>query len=503
VLLALVMASAGGFRLSQLDGLAPFIDEAADLLLSVDYQNWDVGSRLLHGKLLGYLWFKPVYLVAWDPLYAARLVCALTGVLVVWVVYRLLRTQVEYPAALAGTALMALLPITIFHDRMALFEGFVTLGIVAAVLLYLESGRERPLMLFLAGALLCAAVLTKGYAVLGVAVWLPVLRRRFAGSGGWKGLLSVLLGATASVLVAGVFLVSELSQGSGNLQAAFQAPGRFLAIDLGIGQRAALALEQLAQIFQYLWGYNGWAFVAVLLFAAVLPGRRWRFRLELVAACCLYGVVLSVALRFLFSRYLLVMLPALALLVALAIEDCLDRMGGRVRPVKSAWPALVLLLVLTGCLAGFLYRDTRIAAQSLEGILPDRDAYQYVWGAPSGFGLREIADELARLETEDQRKLVCLTRGMGTGTHGAATLPLILRHRPVRFVHLWMQSEDDFRIVRGLSRQARVVVFEDEPGFVDERMKSGLEADLRLLSEVKGRVGRPDYRLYEVVPRNR
>jgi len=496
-LLALVLVSASAFRLAELDGLPPFIDESADLVLSLDYQNWDVWSRLLHGKLLGYLWFKPILLLAWDPLYAARLFSALTGVVSAAVTYWLLLTLVSRKAALAGTAFLAFMPLLVFHDRLALFDGFMVAGLTVALLLYLRWGTDHPLALIAAGFLFGSAIFTKGYALLAILLWLPVLRRRSVSRS--RALVLVGLGLLACVLVIGLFLAVQLKEGVQDFEGALGAPYRFLAPDLSAGQRASLALEQLGQIFGYLNGYHGWAFLAVILLAAIVPGSRWRLRLELLVAWLLSCLILAVAIRFLFSRYLLLTLPALSLLVALTFDDCLERIATRSRGWKRGWVPLTFLLLLGVCAADFVYRDALIAAQIPGRVLPARDAYQYLWGAPSGFGLREIAGELRKLDLEDDRKVVCVTRGMGTGTHGAATLPLLLRHTPIRFVHLWLQSEEDIRFVRNFSGRSRLVFFVDEAGFLDDRMLSRLGAHSTLLFEVKGTLGRPDYQLVEII----
>jgi len=74
-----------------------------------------------------------------------------------------------------------------------------------------------------------------------------------------------------------------------------------------------------------------------------------------------------------------------------------------------------------------------------------------------------------------------------------------LRHSPIRFLHLWLESEEDIQVVRDLPRSSRVVFLVDEPGFPNDRVFSRLEAQSKLLFEVKGTPGRPDYRLFELV----
>ena len=496
-ILALILALASAFRLTQLDGLAPFIDESAALALSLDYQSWDVWSRLLHGKLLGYLWFKPILLLAWDPLYAARLLAALTGVMSVGLTYWLLLTLVSRKAALAGTAFLAFTPLVVFHDRLALFDAFMLASVAAALLLYLRSETDRPLLLIAAGFLFGIAVFTKAYALVAVLLWFPVLRRRATAHS--RAALIVGLGFLVCILVMGVFLAVQLKGGVQDLQAALATPERFLAPDLSAGQRASLALQQLGQVFDYLRGYNGWVFLPLVLLAALVPGSRWKLRLELLATWLSSCVILAVAFRYLFSRYLLLTIPVLALLVALAFDDFLTGIRAVPRRARNTWVAFTVLALLAFCCLDFVYRDTLIAAQAPDRVLPSRDAYQYLWGGPSGFGLPEIAGELQKLELTDDRKVICVTRGMGTGTHGAATLPLLLRHTPIRFVHVWLESDADVQIVRMLPSGSRVVFFVDDPQFLNDRMLARLEAQSKLLFEVKGTTGRPDYRLIELV----
>ncbi|MFB3904088.1 MAG: ArnT family glycosyltransferase [Acidobacteriota bacterium] len=495
-LLTLILAMAAAFRLTDLDGLAPFIDESADLVLTLDYQSWSVWDRLLHGKLLGYLWFKPILLLAWDPLYAARLFSAFIGLISVILTYRLLSALTGTKAALAGTAFFAFMPLGVFHDRLALFDGVMVACVTAAVFFYFCHTDDQPLALLLTGFLFGTGALTKAYALLAVLLWLPVLRRR---TFSWRSLLIVAVGFLVCLLVMGLFLAVELREGVENLEEALKAPNRFLALELSALQRAGLALDQLGQIFGYLNGYNGWVFLPVVLLAALAPGDRRRFRLELLGTWLLSCIILSVAFQFLFSRYLLMTLPAVALLVALAVDDCLKRIRTQRRWTGNTWFTLAVLWLLALCGADVVYRDTLIAAQLPERVLPARDAYQYLWGGPSGFGLREIADRLRKLDLSDERKVICVTRGMGTGTHGAATLLLLLRHEPIRFVHLWLRSEDDIQLVRSLPARSLVVFFVEEPDFLTDQTLSRLGGQLKLLLEVRGTSGRPDYRLFQLV----
>jgi len=492
-LLALILTAAAAFRLAELDGLPPFIDETAGLVLSVDYQSWDVWSRLLHGKLLGYLWFKPIFLLAWDPLYAGRLFSALAGVLSVVLTYGLLLGQFTRKAALAGTAFIALMPLLVFHDRLALFDGFLVAGLAGALLLYLRPTEDHPLTLLLAGFLLGVVVLTKGYALLGILACFPVLRRR-PGSHS-RAVMTAVVGLLACILAMTLFLGAQLKGGL-NFEGALNAPQQFLAPDLTASQRLTLGFQQLGQILGYLHGYNGWVFLPAVVLAALGPGSRRRLRLELLATWLLSCVILAFAFRFLFSRYLLVTLPALGILVAVAFDDYFEKR-------RSDWKTRVFpltsLLLFAACAAVFVYSDALIATQSLRRVLPPRDAYQYLWGAPSGFGLREIAAQLRGLDLLGDRKVICVTRGMGTGTHGAATLPILLRHSPVRFVHVWLESDQDLEMIRRLPAEARVVFFVDDPGFLSDQVMTRLGARSKLLFEVKGTTGRPNYRLIELV----
>jgi 4-amino-4-deoxy-L-arabinose transferase-like glycosyltransferase len=495
--LALILAFAFAFRFAQLDGLAPFIDESADVVLSLDYQSWDVWSRLLHGKLLGYLWFKPILLLAWDPLYAARLFAALAGMASVALTYGLLLTLASRRAALVGAAFLAFLPIVVFHDRLALFDGLMVAAVTAGVLLYVRGGTDRPLTLLTAGFLFGVALFTKAYASLAILLWFPILRRQSVRHS--RAVLLAGLGLLVCVLITGLFLAVQLKEGERNLQAALSVPSRFLAPDLSAGQRAGLALRQLGEVFDYLRGYNGWAFFPVVLLAGFLPGSRWKLRLELLATWLLSCLILAAAFQFFFSRYLLLTLPVLALLVALVVDDCMATVRTTSRRIKNNWLPLTALLLLALCGLDFVYRDTLIAAQVFSRVLPARDAYQYLWGGPSGFGLREVADKLREVDLTDDRKVICVTRGMGTGTHGAATLPLLLRHAPIRFVHVWLKSNADIQLVRDLPKHSRVVVFVDDPQFLNRQVLAQLNAQPRLLFEIRGTTGRPDYRLFELV----
>ncbi len=102
------------------------VDETGALWESVSYNMYLLFDRLVGGKYLGYLFYKPIFLGAHNPFYFARVLTALFSTLTVLFIYKIGRILDERVVGVIAALLYAISPYALFHDRQAIFDSIVT-----------------------------------------------------------------------------------------------------------------------------------------------------------------------------------------------------------------------------------------------------------------------------------------------------------------------------------------------------------------------------------------
>lgn len=390
--LALPLLAGAWLRLNGIANLEPFTDEGANILTALDPRVRTAFEPLAQGRPWLVFLFRPA---GWWPEHAlamARLMSTAAGLLTMgalgWTLHRLGGRR----AALAGLWLWAVLPIAVWHERLALQDPSVT-ALLAGALALLVAGLPagRGWAWFGAGGLFGAAFLLKISAALALP-WLGLVYlaiQRTQARPVWdRRLLLLALGALLPVLTLG-----------GDLLRLGSRLGRYDALPTATpGGFPGSALERLATWLGYYSGYGGWPLLLLLAGALVLAarGRRW-----LALACVGAWVVsLLVATRFYNNTYARYVLPDhLPLILGLALA------WGAAPPVSArgrTGVAVVLAAALLrwGLVAAGVGTDPRTAA------VPAREIGQYVTGPWSGRGLGEIRAFLD--DYADQHHVRCL-----------------------------------------------------------------------------------------------
>jgi hypothetical protein len=396
-------------RLHGIGGPEPFVDEGANILTSLNVRVREAFEPLAQGRpWLVYL-FKPAGWFPAQALEVARFMSAGAGLATLaalgWTLWHLAGRG----AALAGLWLWALLPIAVFHERLALQDPFVTALIAWCVALLANSslGRETArggLWFFGAGLLFGAAFLLKisaGFTLpwIGLLWWefrrrtgRPIFERRL----GWAALGALLPLATLGTDLAK--LGSKLDR--------YHA----LTTQSDAATDASLA-DRLGQWLELYFGYGGWP---LLVLAALAVGATVRFRSR-VAAMCAGGWLLALLVSGCFynntyGRYLLP--DHLPLILFLAVAGAtLPSRAGRFR---AATPALFALP-----LAGWAVADWQIGRDPAKAAIAASEAAQYFTSPWSGRGVREVRDYLtARADRDKAQCLVITHRFLRPGCYG-------------------------------------------------------------------------------------
>jgi 4-amino-4-deoxy-L-arabinose transferase-like glycosyltransferase len=385
-------------RLQELTRLPIFHDEAL-------YLHWAQQTAKKHdlGIALGevsvstfQVWLLAgLYNLAPSALWLGRFVSATAGFLTTTLCYAIARQiYARKDVAAVAALLYALLPLAVFHDRLAQNDGLLTLflaiflwqsiswvrhgGILGAIILIVSFG---------------LAFLTKRSAALWIPV--PILAVIILGNRARLKTLSLhLLGLmTGFLLIAGLVVwlarnsVSQIAQ-----QTLFLRPNDLLSLWY---TNTTLVGEWF---YRYLTGGGIWVLLVSLINAA---WRRERHTLLLAIIAVLPTTIFTaISVRW-YPRYLAPISVPVVLLMAEGIV-LLNNWGAElcVRLVKSKRvSALLVGIVGSAVLLPMMLFAGSLATDPTTVALPAIDRWQYVSGWPAGYGLPEAAAYLASIAT--------------------------------------------------------------------------------------------------------
>jgi hypothetical protein len=406
---AIPLLLAAWLRVRGIGGPEAFVDEGAFILTALDTRVHDLFAPLGQGRpWAGYL-FKPA---GWLPAHAleiARTMAAFAGVTTAFALgWALLRLSGR-AAALCGLWLWAVLPLAVFHERLALQDPFVT-ACLACALAALVTGNLRPdhprswPSFVAAGVFFGAAFLLKISALFALP-WLGLIhlemQRRAARPVFDRRLAWIALGA----------LVPLLSLGSG-LPHLGADLGRYEVLPTagGAGFFAAW-LVRLGLVVQWYFGYGGWP---LLVLAAGATAIACYLRQRLLFTCAM-GWLLSLfvstlAYRAPYARYLVVDHLPLVLLLALAAAAALA-IAGRLRVIAA--------MLLAVALGRWGLVSWGVGSDPTKAPGPPDEIAQYFTGPWSGRGVGEVRRYLTDYaDRHGVRCLVITHRFLRPGCYG-------------------------------------------------------------------------------------
>lgn len=371
-----LLAAGAYLRFLALDRLELFVDEGGHLLAPADAEVRRVIDPVREGKPAMAWFFALATALPADPLWTARAMVAVCGVITAGAIGVTLLVLFGGPAALLGMGLWLFLPFALFHERLALFDPVIatlTAGGLAAIALGSRSPERSRVALgwHAAGGLIAGSAVLLKLSSLAAVPWLLVC---YAGlqRGGMRAVFDRRLAVTV-----GAYLLP----GIGLFLLAPHTGQRFATV----GDAGALVGDWLSYPRWYA-AYGGWplgflfaaAGIALALTRARLPlvfGGAWV--LSLGIAMALYPVP--------HARYVHVDHVVLVIFLAGAIAS----LGAR--------GALAIGSVAVG---GWLRTDWQITQDLRRAPLPAGETVQYVTGFWSGDGSRAAVAEIQRLSRQ-------------------------------------------------------------------------------------------------------
>jgi hypothetical protein len=379
----------------------------------------------------------------WWPDHAlliARCLATGAGLVTMVALGSLLEAVAGRRAALVGMWLWAVLPIAVWHERLALQDPLVTTllaGALACAVRGLRPEAKRPDAWHAAGGLLFgAAAMLKISAVLA----LPWLALAWVGCTRYFGRPLPL----RSLAIGGVAALLPLLSLGGEVFALGSKLGRYNALPSMQHDATAGLLGRMESWFGWYAGYGGWPLLALLLGAvAAAVARR-----HSLAAWLGAGVVLSFAtgaavFNNSHARYTLPEHVPLVCFLALSMS---------VLPAGKAWrrgaAALTAAVLLAWCVVA-----SGIGTDPATARVPAKDIVQYVTGPWSGNGLGALEAWLVDRARATRRPVAVIThRHLRPGCYGLMLASL--RNSGIQVVPFTIYEPGELAVARAGIAQA-------------------------------------------------
>lgn len=389
-------------RLSKLNNLPVFVDEAIYIRWSQVMKN-EASLRFLpqtDGKQPLFMWATvPFFKLSRDPLIAGRLVSVASGfgtLLGIGLLSYLLLGDIL--AVSLSMLILAILPYSVFFDRMALVDSMLAMfGIWSLCLsvLFAKTGRLDVAMLL--GFTIGGGLLTKSPAVI-FYVWLiiPVLLFFRPKNHKLKSVGSLLIGFVATLII------SQAMYGILRLGPAFEMIGSrnqdyLYTWKEVLNHPLSPLIGNLKTTLNWLWLLFSPTLLLVLIFGFV-PKKTRKLSLFLILISVIPLIAQGAIAKVYTSRYVLFAVLPLIPVVGLGLNWLVTRKGILIK--LSAIPLLLIPLTLS-ILCVFTPEKAPLSFDMRNGYLEE-------WTA--GWGQKEIAGYFIDLESKGE-KVVVFTEG--------------------------------------------------------------------------------------------
>lgn len=393
------------YLISHLGGLTRlpvFADEAiyirwAQLILSDPQQYFFF--PLNDGKTPLFIWqLAPLLPMFKDPLFAARLVSVIGGLIQVGAMVLLIKElKGGVIAQKVGAVLVVFLPFWLFHHRMALMDGWLTVWLTFAILFILKSIRQKKVSVaVISGICLGASLLTKVPAVLAVPSLAMMSLYHLHGR---RDLPSIIKQVSISVLVGlGMFACLRINPAFSQL---FTRGGDFLFSVSDIFRGIWLTtIQNTPSYVSDFWHYATPPVAVLFLVSLVLRQDRKRSIL-LFFSFLLFCVPIALMGKVVFPRYLFPAMIFITASAALAVEGLWQYKNRLLKWSGMVSVGLSLVYSLT-----FLY-PLITNPNKTPFISADQGQYLTDWSA--GHGTKEVAQKL--IEASKTQKIAVATEG--------------------------------------------------------------------------------------------
>lgn len=466
----LILVAIFGFslRIVNLDFFPPMVDETGALWESINYSAYSPFNRILMGKYFGFLLYKPIILGANNPLYFARVLTIVFSLVTIYFIYLISKELQNKLAGLVASALYAISPFAIFHDRQAIFDPIATTLFCISIYLFVIGVNKRKL-LFLSGIFYALMSFTKITCIatfpIYIVLWIYQKSKYRIDEGRnknlvlsvvsdfWPFILGVLAGSIYLILIAPVPEVSEMG---------ISQARSFIKQFLSLSPENTAAKNSFYSGALYLWGgfneYMGIFFVIILILTCVIAiSKKYWLSVGLIFTSIL-SVLFFGILSHLFYRYIHFIQIPIYLSMGIVIARLYAEYG-----YKNFYSNIYGFLMF-GVAASLVYFSICMMHNPYSRIASG-DLYSYKEGWPSANGINNVTDRLSEISINSDKKIVVVTSVWGS--HGPWTLPLMFRNSrlPIIFYKSWLNTIEESSKIKNLLKNNRVIIFMDCPAY--------------------------------------
>ncbi|MCB0179196.1 MAG: glycosyltransferase family 39 protein [Anaerolineae bacterium] len=411
-------------RLPQLTLLPPYVDEG--LHISRAFNVLDEGQPFVYtegGKYLQIWLITPMVALGSDPLWNARVVSVLLGLVSAVGCYFLGKALFDRPSVgLAAALFYGIIPYAFFLDRLALNDSMLgTLAIGIALLSLRLIKRQTLAAGLLLGLMLGLTGLTK---LNGLILWvIPPLAILFCGDDSFRRLVS-----NDSLVKWGRLIIVAYGLGVLLIIPIFFAPTAHLdgpasktwLLDAApLGSFAEMVTGNLQRVWAYYTIYLTWPILIMALLGTTLTlVRRHRGGLLLLSAILIYNVVFIIITVYLQSRYLFAVVPFALILAGYGFVMLIDGLATLFQrtthyALRTTHYVSLYLLLLILCSLPALTFNLRLLTNPTQAPFEAYDRWFFLDGWTSGYGLNELAAYLR--EQADQHGSIVVVRNDASG----------------------------------------------------------------------------------------
>lgn len=502
-------------RAINIDALVPMVDEAGHLWESINYSMYHPLDRLISGKYLGYLFFKPIFLLTRDPLYGARMLVALFSSFTIYFIYLSGRSLGSNISGLVAALLYAISPFSYFHDRQAIFDPMAA-TFYAASLYFLLIGLKEKRYLLASGLVFIFAVAIKALVLAGAGVFFGIL---FAAKTGLlRDIAPMELRRIREVLIifavgicAGLLLLIVISPSPGYALLSHEKLMSFWSSFFYKGEKSvgvnALIVTPIYLISGY-FEYAGFVFSLLMGYAIVYSLVLRRSLSLIIIATVILGVGSFGLLSVTFYRYVLYFQVPALIFVGLVIDDAIDPqhseqflLGGWLtwNGIRSFAEKGLLTLFLISILHQAYICISMMHNPYYKIAIGDKFSYETGWG--NAIGMKEVATAIEDIALHSDKKIHIVT--IGWGMPGVWNLPLLLRDRglPISFYHEWIHNESQLVKLKEIMKTSRVIFLLEHPVlFVTDKDMLSIGRTTKVLFSYQKKDPASRYELVEILP---
>jgi len=500
-------------RFLALNALPVFADEAiyirwAQLIFQDEkYLFFSVND----GKPPLYIWSLLPALNIWsDPVFAGRAVSVLIGGLqlgILWLILKTLKANVV--TRYAGVAILLLTPFWFFHQRMALMDGLLTLGLSVAWLGLIQLDQLKlslqPSKLITKTSISAITLTAVGW---GMALWTKTPALFFAplfvlwafGSEDlWKKrfapavlLPRLLVFGAAGVAGLAIFALLRLAPAFGSLFGR-STDFTYTFAELLQGEWR-WSINNFPKVLGWLSTYLRPELLSLSLFSLLFSEKKW-LHAKILLSAFIWAFPLLLLGKVLHARYFLPMSPFITVSAALffgEVWEILKKYRDNLYIMGTFF--VLILFFLVGCLRFIFF--SYLSPSMTPFVLDDRVQYLTEWS--SGHGIAEVRDSLLERSRQGLRTTVVTEGSFGTLPDGLLLYfdrrPEIANLRieglaqyPVKFIPEWVRTE-------AATTETWLVVN-------SHRLDLNPETDgLELIARYPRPYGAPDLQVYRIQP---